>query len=197
MFNLKTTALFAAMALSTTGFAADSDKELVIKSVTGSGNACQTDSSGRPIDWSAMVNNTQKAIVMDFDNFVADIDSPSKICKIRITVDVPEGQTMYNFGTQIMGTTDMDDGKTGAFESAIKLPGSSSSRKTYRIPAGSQDDFESPVERYRGRMTSPCGGKNYKIGFNVRVRVKGDSVAKVSAVNGKFTNIRYKLRKCK
>lgn len=197
MFKLTTTALFAMLALGTTGYAADAAPELTIKKVTGSGSACQTDSRGRPTDWSVMTNNTQKSIVMDFDNFVADIDSPTKTCKIRITVDAPEGYTAYAFGTQVIGTTDMDDGKSGSITTVLKVPGASSKRKTYRIPAGSQDDVETPVERIRGRLETPCGGKNFKIGFNVQVKVKGDSVAKVSAVHGKFTNIRYKMRKCK
>lgn len=196
-------ALFATALVAPAAFA-DSANEMVINSVTGSGSACKTDASGRPIDFS-VINTTQggkKVFRVGFDNFSIATDdfrgeSASKDCTLLVNVSYPAGKTIHTFNSFVEGSGDVSRGDRATVRTSVSLPGGRPSSKRYSITATGDSRWKSPMLRSRSTMNAPCGGKNVTVRLSIDLSLRGkDSLVSIGGSSSQFADIDYQLKDC-
>lgn len=189
------TIILAASLCGSAGFA----DELRIVDVKGSGSGCKIDKQGDKDGWDVLINNKEKAIGISFEDFIVDTETKedSRFCKLRIYVSYPQGYTLYTYGSEVFGDADLGDNTTAQISTTLRLPsGTFPNKDKFKLNKGHQGTWDFS-QKYPGSQRAPCGGENYKIGFDINLDVIGkDGVAKVAGKLGKFSRILYTLQPC-
>lgn len=196
---LKGTIAILLLAGAGTGFAeSNAAPELMITKIEGRGDGCKRDAEGKPTNWRYLVNNTEKAFNVAFEGLMVEGDKKASKCKIRVTVEAPEGTTSFTYGAITEGSAEFDDGESAKLGTSLRMERKSKRiNKSYNLREDSDGDWKTPLERTKGKFKVPCGGKKIQLRFDVDLALKGsDSFAEVTVVEGQFTNIRYRRRKC-
>lgn len=177
---------------------ADSFADVEIKKITASGEACKSDSNGKPENWAYTIGSDGKSFSVDFSDFILDSKKLKSNCTLVLSVRFPEGTTSYTYSTQARGEAEIASGEEGLVTTRFRLGQGRWKRTRTKLKAGTDGDFETRAASVKSSQKTRCGGKTVK--FTVQLSadlLKGkESFTEVTSYDGKLSKVRVKAKDC-
>lgn len=199
MTNLSTKLITSvALALGVSSFALAQSPVVTIDKVRAYGDACKTDVNGKPTNFSVTLNKDDAVYSIDYSDFIIDAKKLNASCKISMILSFPQGRTLYSYKSQVQGEAVVEDGEKVEVTTSVSL-GKDKFNKVYKIPAGTDGDFETKAYEFKSKKDAPCGGKDYRITIELKASIKGgdESYVSVESSDGKLANMSFKTKDCK
>lgn len=199
----KLSMIFASAALILAGAPAwaDADQasdDVRIKRITGSGDACKSDSRGRPINWAYTISRDGKTFSVDYSDFQVDERDSRTSCRLTLYVDFPAGKTSYAYSTQAYGEADVKSGDSAVVTTTFQFDGSRKKRTRTDIRGGSDGDVRTRAASARGSHKAGCGGDTVRVTVNVSadLTARKKSFLALTSTDGRLSNVRVKPKDC-
>lgn len=199
----KLSMLFASAALLIAGApsfanADQGSNDVRIKRITGSGSACRSSSSGRPINWAYTISGDGKTFSVDYSDFQVDERSSRNSCRLTLYVEFPAGRTSYAYSTQAFGEADVKSGDSATVTTTFQFGGERAKRTRTKIRGGSDGDVRTRAASARGSQNTRCGGKTVRVSVDVSadLRASKKSFLEITSTDGRLSNVRVKSKDC-
>lgn len=198
----KLSLLFAGAALLLAGVPSfanvDQSDDVRITGITGSGSACRSDSSGRPVNWAYTISGDGKTFSVDYSDFQVDERSPRNSCRLTLTVKFPAGKTSYAYSTQAYGEADVKSGDSATVTTTFQFAGERKKRTRTEIRGGSDGDVRTRAASAKGSQKARCGGETVRVSVDVSADLKASkkSFLELTSTDGRLSNVRVKSKDC-